>query len=101
MADLDSVACQSRNEISDEFDRVAVDGRRRQAIAYHHRNFTCAAAMVFQQALRLRFEQAPEVGTPEIIAAGFRPAGKLHRRQAALAQAEYQRRGIESSMNGI
>ena len=80
---------------------MAVDRGRRQAVADHHRDVTGLAAIVRQQALRFRIEHAPQVGTAQIIAPRLRPAGKLERRQAELAQASQQCLRVKTRMNRI
>src|SRR3981081_4688868 len=64
IADFDSLDSQSWNEVPDEFDRVSIDRRRRQAIADDDGKLARAAAMACQQVLRSLVERSPEVGPP-------------------------------------
>ncbi len=49
MADLEPVNREARNQAPHEFDRVAVDRRRRQAIANHDRKLAWTGELACKQ----------------------------------------------------
>ena len=70
-ADLDSGGGEPRNQMANQLDRVNIDRRRRQAIADRRSQAgTDGASRLASSSARGRIEHAPEIGTPEIIAAG-------------------------------
>ena len=71
---------------ADQFDRVGIDRRRRQAIADDDRKLARAAVHGSPQLGGIRIEHPPEVGPPEIFLPVARPAGDLERRRGRAAR---------------
>ena len=87
MAGFDSLGSQSANQASEEFDRVGMDCRRRQAVAEDDRKLTRAAGTARQPLRRIRIERTSEVGPPEIILPVAYTAGDIECVETKIAKA--------------